>query len=336
MLQPFAYDAAHPYAAGQHRGIDIGADATGEIVRAPADGTVTFAGTVPTSGKSVTIETADGYSVTLTHLGSIVVTEGAEVAEGDRVGTIGPSGTAETDGPYVHLGIRITSDPNGYVDPLSLLPPLTATGGGESGSTAPQPNAGGGTSSSTAPASQPAPAAATTAPVATSTSPVAASRGSTVQASPAHATRQAPSRARASRPKAQPQRSSQRPTVSRPATIGRLTPRRPRMPHRRVSEPMSASRRPVVETAAPETPTGLDAGHEFRPSVHRVQLQPQPRDDSPALVGLVCNGAAALVAIGAALAAARRRRRYLARPIAVAQVLHLRRPALDRNVRRAA
>ena len=122
VVQPFSYDEAHPYAAGQHRGIDIGADATGETVVAPAAGTVSFAGTVPTSGKTVTIETADGYSVTLTHLGSIAVAEGATVAEQQAVGTVGPSGTPEVDGPYVHLGIRVTADPNGYLDPLGLLP----------------------------------------------------------------------------------------------------------------------------------------------------------------------------------------------------------------------
>src|SRR5690349_1992771 len=70
VVAPFAYDAAHPYASGQHRGIDIGADAAGKSVVAPASGTVSFAGTEPTSGTSVTIETTDGYSVTLTHLGS--------------------------------------------------------------------------------------------------------------------------------------------------------------------------------------------------------------------------------------------------------------------------
>src|ERR1700746_1634232 len=67
VLQPFAYDESHPYASGQHRGIDIGADSVGETVVSPASGAVSFAGTVPTSGKSVTIETVDGYSVTLTH-----------------------------------------------------------------------------------------------------------------------------------------------------------------------------------------------------------------------------------------------------------------------------
>lgn len=126
VLQGFSFDESHPYAAGQHRGIDIGAPATGGPVVAPANGTVSYAGTVPTSGKSVTIETSDGYSVTLTHLGSIAVTRGATVAEGTVVGTVGPSGKPEQSGPYVHLGIRTTADANGYLDPLSLLPPLVS------------------------------------------------------------------------------------------------------------------------------------------------------------------------------------------------------------------
>ena len=122
VLTPFAYDEAHPYDAGQHRGIDIGASASGDTVVAPEGGTVSFAGFVPTSGETLTIETADGYSVTLTHLGSIGVAKGAVVVEGDVVATVGPSGTPEQPGPYVHLGIRLTADPLGYLDPLGLLP----------------------------------------------------------------------------------------------------------------------------------------------------------------------------------------------------------------------
>lgn len=122
VLQPFSYDEAHPYAAGQHRGIDIGANASGDLVVAPESGTVSFAGFVPTSGESLTIETADGYSVTLTHLGSIGVAAGATVSEGDVVATVGPSGTPEQSVPYVHLGIRLTSDSLGYLDPLGFLP----------------------------------------------------------------------------------------------------------------------------------------------------------------------------------------------------------------------
>ena len=105
VLQPFSYDDSYPYAAGQHRGIDIGADALGEQVVAPAAGTVSFAGSVPTNGECVSIQTPDGYTVTLTHLGTPLVAKGASVAEGQVVGTIGPSGTPELDSPtklYTH------------------------------------------------------------------------------------------------------------------------------------------------------------------------------------------------------------------------------------------
>jgi len=38
------------------------------------------------------------------------------------VGTVGPSGAPELPQPYVYLGVRLTADPNGYVDPMLLLP----------------------------------------------------------------------------------------------------------------------------------------------------------------------------------------------------------------------
>src|SRR5579884_4110663 len=122
VLQTFSFDPAHPYAGGQHRGIDVGASASGVPVVAPAAGTVSFSGTVPTSGLSLTIQTADGLAVTLTHLGSLAAKKGDAVVEGEVVGTVGPSGAPEVDGPYVHLGIRTASDPNGYLDPLAYLP----------------------------------------------------------------------------------------------------------------------------------------------------------------------------------------------------------------------
>ena len=129
VLQAFRY-GSDPYAPGQHRGIDVGGD-TGAPVAAPRSGVVSFAGSLPTNGLSVTIETAEGFSVTLVHLGSIAVTRGGHVAEGQAVGAIGPSGTPEQDAPYVHLGIRTTSDANGYLDPLAFLPARTAKPAGE-------------------------------------------------------------------------------------------------------------------------------------------------------------------------------------------------------------
>jgi Peptidase family M23 len=120
VLRPFVL-GEDPYAAGQHRGIDVGAP-SGATVRAPTAGIVSFAGTVPGGGRAVTVETEDGYSVTLLHLGSIALARGAAVAEGQAVGTIGPSGTAEHARPYVHLGVRLTADEHAYLDPLSFLP----------------------------------------------------------------------------------------------------------------------------------------------------------------------------------------------------------------------
>jgi murein DD-endopeptidase MepM/ murein hydrolase activator NlpD len=121
VLRPFSFDRAHPYTAGQHRGIDLGASA-GSDVRAPAPGVVSFAGTVPTGGKTLSIETPAGYTATLVHLGSFSVKRGDRVDEGAIVGTVGPSGVAELTEPYVYYGLRATSDPQGYVDPLPFLP----------------------------------------------------------------------------------------------------------------------------------------------------------------------------------------------------------------------
>jgi hypothetical protein len=125
VLRPFSFDHAHPYAGGQHRGVDLGAP-SGSAVLAPAEGVVSFAGTVPTGGKTVSIQTPFGYTATLVHLGSIGVTRGALVGEASVVGTVGPSGAVELTEPYVYFGARVTSDPQGYVDPLALLPPRVA------------------------------------------------------------------------------------------------------------------------------------------------------------------------------------------------------------------
>jgi hypothetical protein len=146
VLAPFSFDPSHPYAGGQHRGVDVGA-AAGDTVVAPAAGVVTFAGTVPSSGTTVSILTGDALSVTLTHLGSVTVAKGVSVGEGSAVGTVGPTGTPELDVPYVHLGVRTAADDNGYLDPLSFLAPAAPSA--PAAPPAPQP---------TPPAAEPAPA----------------------------------------------------------------------------------------------------------------------------------------------------------------------------------
>jgi hypothetical protein len=120
VLQKFAL-GSDPFAGGQHRGVDVGAP-EGTAVLAPAGGVIAFAGTVPGGGRAITIETPDGYAVTLVHLGALAVERGAIIGEGERVASIGPSGEVEHAVPYVHLGIRVTADENGYLDPLAFLP----------------------------------------------------------------------------------------------------------------------------------------------------------------------------------------------------------------------
>ena len=121
VLRGFDFSGAAYHQSG-HSGIDLGGE-PGAPVAAPAAGRVSFAGWLPGNGRTVTVRTEDGFAVTLLHLGSIGVVEGDGVAEGEAVGTVGPTGDPELDGAYVHLGIRRADDPKGYVDPLTLLPP---------------------------------------------------------------------------------------------------------------------------------------------------------------------------------------------------------------------
>lgn len=121
VLREFVFDPALPYANGQHRGIDI-AGAPGSSIVAPTSGTVMFVGTVPSWGKTLTITTDDGLTISLTQLGSIMVTQGMRVAEQEVVGTIGPSGDAASPRPHVHLSVRVASREHGYLDPEQFLP----------------------------------------------------------------------------------------------------------------------------------------------------------------------------------------------------------------------
>jgi hypothetical protein len=123
VLQGFAFVEDDPLLPGQHRGIDVAGPLGGQVL-APATGTVTFTGKVAANGLTITIQTPDGYVVTLLHLGSALVGRGANVAEGQPVALVGWSGVPQHPVPYVQLGIRLVTDPQGYLDPQTFLPPL--------------------------------------------------------------------------------------------------------------------------------------------------------------------------------------------------------------------
>jgi peptidase M23-like protein len=111
-----------PYAAGQHRGIDI-AGHVGDPVGAARAGMVTFAGNVGSSGLTVSVRTADGrYDTSYLHLSSIAVREGQRVEAGDRLGEVGTTGHRSAVQPHLHFGVRDAGSRHAYHDPLDFLP----------------------------------------------------------------------------------------------------------------------------------------------------------------------------------------------------------------------
>jgi pyruvate/2-oxoglutarate dehydrogenase complex dihydrolipoamide acyltransferase (E2) component len=121
VITPYS-NGTDPYAAGQHRGIDIAAS-VGTPVVAAAEGEVRFAGTVGTSGLTISIRTGDGYDTAYLHLSSLAVRAGARVSAGDRIGAVGTTGTRSATAPHLHLGVRDAGTRHGYHDPLAFLPP---------------------------------------------------------------------------------------------------------------------------------------------------------------------------------------------------------------------
>jgi hypothetical protein len=117
-----------PYAAGQHRGVDI-AGPVGTPVVAASSGTVEFAGVVGSSGLVVSERTADGrYELSYLHLSAASVRRGDSVDRGDRLGAVGVSGTRSVDAPHLHFGVREAGDRHAYLDPLTFLAPPPSSG----------------------------------------------------------------------------------------------------------------------------------------------------------------------------------------------------------------
>ena len=112
-----------PYAGGQHRGIDIAAQA-GTPVGAAAAGTVRFAGVAGSSGLTVSVRTSDGMlDTSYLHLSAVAVREGDQVAAGQRLGAVGTTGRRAVKAPHLHFGVRDAGSRHAYHDPLSYLPP---------------------------------------------------------------------------------------------------------------------------------------------------------------------------------------------------------------------
>ncbi len=114
------------YAAGQHRGVDIGAPLGSRVVAAEA-GTVTFAGVVGSSGLTVSERTADGrFDLSYLHLSRASVRIGERLAPGAAIGAVGTSGRRSVEAPHLHFGVREAGQRSSYRDPMDFLGPPPA------------------------------------------------------------------------------------------------------------------------------------------------------------------------------------------------------------------
>ena len=109
----------HP--GSYHGGVDI-AGATGEPVRAPADGVVILAATdkpFTLEGHLLMIDHGHGLNSAFLHLSRIDVALGEHVAQGQRIGAVGSTGRAT--GPHLHWGMKWH---DARIDPLLIAGPM--------------------------------------------------------------------------------------------------------------------------------------------------------------------------------------------------------------------
>lgn len=111
VVTPFEY-GPDPFARGQHRGVDLAAR-PGEEVRAACRGRVVAAGEV--AGRGVVSIECGVHRVSHMPLARIGVEPGRTVEAGDPIGAVGPGHRG------LHLGVRRSGDPFGYVDPGPLM-----------------------------------------------------------------------------------------------------------------------------------------------------------------------------------------------------------------------
>lgn len=99
-----------------HKGFDI-ADAVGVPIVAAANGKVTEVGVDPTGyGAYVWIDHKYGFKTRYSHLQRINVSEGQDVYQGERIGTLGNTGLST--GPHLDFQIWLGTD---VVDPAAFL-----------------------------------------------------------------------------------------------------------------------------------------------------------------------------------------------------------------------
>jgi murein DD-endopeptidase MepM/ murein hydrolase activator NlpD len=99
-----------------HPGLDL-AEPIGATVRAPASGTVVWAGEKSGYGKMVEINHGYGIRTRYGHLASISVKVGAKVNKGAQIGRLGSTG--RSTGPHVHYEVwydNVVKNPRNFIE----------------------------------------------------------------------------------------------------------------------------------------------------------------------------------------------------------------------------
>jgi len=113
---PSSGSVVRSFSTNLHKGVDI-AGRRGEPVTAAAGGKVVYAGTGVTGyGALLIIKHNETYLSAYGHNERLLVEEGSDVTAGQRIATMGSSGT---DSVKLHFEIRRRGQP---IDPLTLLP----------------------------------------------------------------------------------------------------------------------------------------------------------------------------------------------------------------------
>jgi murein DD-endopeptidase MepM/ murein hydrolase activator NlpD len=99
----------------RHTGIDLAAP-PGTPIRAPADGVVTFAGTLPGYGRAIVLTHGFGFKTFYGHNQQNTVQKGQQVKRGQVIGTVGNSGYST--GAHLHYEVLLNDTP---VDPLKYI-----------------------------------------------------------------------------------------------------------------------------------------------------------------------------------------------------------------------
>lgn len=103
-------------------GVNLAA-AAGSVVKAAADGTVTFAGRDEAFGNLMLVEHANGWTTAYAHLEAMYAKSGDTVKQGAMIGRVGSTGKANKQ-PQLHFELRQGKQP---VDPMLLMPKLAAS-----------------------------------------------------------------------------------------------------------------------------------------------------------------------------------------------------------------